>query len=517
MRKRFFLLMLAFLLCLLSVPALAQEGLTLISIPDVLRPGKAYSIIFDSPYGGTVSLVLEDLQGNPLYTVYEGYPVSEGENILGWDGVTAEQTPVASGNFQLVLTLDDGSSIVNPVRIGAPVPMLTEVLQSEYTLEEIPLEVNYTASEKGILNVSLTWPDGTVKPLAEYAASGSSTFQWNGLYQGERVPAGEYALGLTLIAENGQESMAHYIWIEVINQQQAESHPIVDITPAPTPVPTPTPLPISAPYSTEAESLNFWSMHPGEVDDAIIWEVLTQPITVYDGVESREHTYLRENPDGTGKKIAQIHGESQGLHVIGEVNEHGYVLVEAFSNYDPDYLPDDLDTAFDLKRGYIKASGLKTVEVSQEYGLVVDILSQRLYIFHNGERITELLISTGKIEPGKPYNETIPGEYMTISRSGGFWSGNMYCDMGIRINGGILVHEVPCKINADGTRRYSSFEGYLGTMQSHGCIRVQRLKNDDGYNHAWLWNNLPLKTKVLVWGRLDRVDTPEVWYPNPEN
>ena len=58
-------------------------------------------------------------------------------------------------------------------------------------------------------------------------------------------------------------------------------------------------------------------------------------------------------------------------------------------------------------------------------------------------------------------------------------------------------------------------EGYLGTKQSHGCIRIQRLKNNEGYNHRWLWKNLPLKTRVIIWDDANRSDSPETWYPNP--
>ena len=41
----------------------------------------------------------------------------------------------------------------------------------------------------------------------------------------------------------------------------------------------------------------------------------------------------------------------------------------------------------------------------------------------------------------------------------------------------------------------------LGHKASHGCIRVQRLENADGYNHLWLWNNLKgqKNVKIIVW------------------
>ena len=62
-----------------------------------------------------------------------------------------------------------------------------------------------------------------------------------------------------------------------------------------------------------------------------------------------------------------------------------------------------------------------------------------------------------------------------------------------------MLHLVPCLINADGTRVFSPFEKYLGSRASHGCIRTQRIANADGYNMQWIWDNIPMGTKLLVW------------------
>lgn len=88
---------------------------------------------------------------------------------------------------------------------------------------------------------------------------------------------------------------------------------------------------------------------------------------------------------------------------------------------------------------------------------------------------------------------------MAISWSGGFDSEGMYCDMAIRFNNGDKLHEVPCTILADGTKRYTKWESQLGSKASHGCIRVARLPNDDGLDQTWLWNNLKRMTKIIIW------------------
>ncbi len=290
---------------------------------------------------------------------------------------------------------------------------------------------------------------------------------------------------------------------------------LVQANPAPAAPEEPATPMLSPPYSSVADG-TFWSMTPGETDDAVIWDILMQPITIYDGGEpagTKSHAYMRENPDGTGARVAQLHQQSQGVHVIGEVNEHGYVLIEAFSNYDPDFRPktdEEKAHAFDLKQGYVRASRLKTIEVETNIAMVIDKKTQRMAVFIGGKRVTEFLISTGLIADGKYFYETIAGEFITASYVDSFdSSGGMICRMGIRINGGTLLHEVPHYKARGGKLDYSSFEPFLGTKASHGCVRIQRELNADGYNHEWLWDMLRSNKgeyKVIIWDDLGRVD-----------
>ena len=494
------------------------------TVPDVIRPGKYYDIVVEAPYAGSASLMLLNENGNIVYTIMDGYPLIEGENHLDWDGMQPDGTVIEKGDYSLGIIMDDGTHAEWPVRIGDPYPLLTVLFQSDDVLTD-ELTITYNASEAGTLSATLRAADGFLESLPEESVGvGTNTFTWDGLLHGEPVPVGRYSLLLVLRAPNGTESIPHYISIE-IPEEQAEEEPEPTPTPEsePTPEPEPTPPPLSPPYSG-IQNDSFWGMTPGELDDGVIWDILMRPITVYDGggtTDARSHAYMMENPDGTGKRVAQLHMQSQGVHVIGEVNEHGYVLVEAFSNYDREYYPateEEQAHAFELKQGYVLAKSLKTVEVLTDMAMVIDKLTQRLYLFIDGVRVTELIISTGTwSKPEDMLFETIPGEFITVSHTGGFWSGNMYCDLAIRINGGVLLHEVPHKVNADGTKNYSSFEGYLGTKQSHGCVRIQRLRNEDGYNHAWLWNNLRRGQpyKVIIWDDVNRTDTPTTWYPNP--
>ncbi len=224
-------------------------------------------------------------------------------------------------------------------------------------------------------------------------------------------------------------------------------------------------------------------------DEAAVWARLMQEITILNAGE-KETIYPLDAPDG--KKLFEdklggyVYGRSTAVKRLS-ADENGWTLIQAYDDHDR------------LMTGYVKTKLLKTVKPHPLYGLVVDKLAQRLYIFKEGKLFSELLISTGLVNDQQPYNETASGEYLIVSRTGGFWAEGMYCDMAIRFNGGDLFHEVPYIPNADGGKNYRRFEPLLGSKASHGCIRVQRLRNPDGVNMKWLWNNLKINTKVLIW------------------
>lgn len=534
------------LICVLSLaPAQAEESTFTHSGPDVLRPGKLYNFHVNAPAKGVLTMVLVDGNGHSAHTVVLDFPLEAGDNTVPWDGLRGDGSAIEAGDYSLRFRFNDMMK-ETPLRIGAPYPLLSNVQQSHAMITDNVLDISFEPSTAGSVEILLyDVAAGTQAQLDKFHVNeGLATFQWDGVYKGTRVPDGQYRLGMTLYADNGMESMQHMLGVKVATgdnighgsgsasvaslsapaDMTGEIEPKTEETPEAEAEPAATEEPASAvsqPYSDAADG-TFWSMTPGELDDAVIWDIMMQPITVYDGkLDQRDHVYLMENPDGTGGKIAQIHAQSQGLHILGEPNEHGYVLAEAFSSYDNYYFPEskeEKEHTFDVKRGYIEAKGLKEVKVQQDMGLLIDKLSQRMYLFVDGKRVTEFLICTGLIEGDKYWNETTSGEFITVSHTGGFSSNKyMYCDMAIRINGGILLHEVPYEPLGDGSKRYTNFEAVLGQKASHGCIRIQRTLTPEGYNHAWLWENLKpgAPYKVIVWDDLNRVDTPVTWQSNP--
>jgi len=243
------------------------------------------------------------------------------------------------------------------------------------------------------------------------------------------------------------------------------------------------------PQTAHAKSASNWFESYDINDTAKMWEMLQRPITVLDSPENTK-IYLLDAPKGkkikSDKMGGYIFGSQAGVRVLGE-DEDGYTLIEGYDDHDR------------LLQGYVKTVLLKEVKPNEKYGLIIDKLTQKMYIFIDGEMVSTLEVSTGLQNKDQPYNETATGEYLISSWTGDFWSGNMLCRRAIRFNGGDLLHVVPALVRADGTYDYSPFEPKLGTKASHGCIRVQIKKNDDGFSMDWLWDNLKKKTKVIVW------------------
>lgn len=245
-------------------------------------------------------------------------------------------------------------------------------------------------------------------------------------------------------------------------------------------------------------------------DEAWCWEQLMKPITVLNVAEN-ESVYPLKEPNGAkvnnDKLGGFINGASAGVHVLGE-DEGGWTLIEGLDYYNR------------IIQGYVRTKLLKQVTPNEHYGVIIDKLTQRLYVFIDGKFFSSCAVSTGLPNDEQPYNETSAGEYLAISWSGGFDSEGMYCDMAIRFNNGDKIHEVPFVTLADGTKRYTKWEALLGQKASHGCVRVARTPNEDGLCQTWLWDNLKRMTKVLIWDDAGRKmpypDDSTLLYYNPD-
>jgi len=258
----------------------------------------------------------------------------------------------------------------------------------------------------------------------------------------------------------------------------------------------------------------FWKLEMGRMDEEAIWKVLTQPVTVLKGKQREQVRVLARPEEDCKDYVGVVTCASQAVHVLDRGDT--WTLIEAYSSSEEGSAVKVFAEQF---QGYVKTERLKEEEVDQTYGLVIDKLQQRLYVFKEGKLFTTMLCSTGFAKNKEHlFHETPAGEFLMVSWVGGFQAETLWCAYGIRINSGILVHEVPSREETDRNgvtfTSYSRCERYLGEKASHGCIRVQRQLTPEGVNAKWLWDNLHRKpyTKVIIWDDLDR----ELAYPSDD-
>ncbi len=478
------------LLVLMAGIALGEgSGLSIDAPREEIRPGRPVILSFMVPEDGTCSIGLRNKAGTEL-TVAEERTVTSGYNSMYWNG-TCEGIPVPEGDWILTIWMN-GQAAETPVTVGRMIPCLIAVTTENETVEEgDTVLISFYTTEGGTL---LLQADGETDPLYwENVAAGSGEAG----FQAEMEP-GNHELILTLAGTDGTLSEPVRLSLEVLEKED------------PNAMPTPEPLPEylrekaengftpahTSPRRGEDQTLNYWTLPMDITDEEAVWKVLTAPITVLDnGKKNAEkmQVIIRSQPGEESDGIGMVTCISQGVHVLERGEE--WSLIECYSSSFHDSPILNWNT---LVQGYVPTAYLKEVKPNQEMGLVVDKLTQRLYVFRDGKLYSTLLVSTGISNAKQPYNETRSGEFLLVSKVGEFASDNLRCAMALRFNDGDLLHEVPY-IAYDYGKDYSVNEPKLGTKASHGCIRVQRQPSPEGVNQRWLWTNYKKNTRILIW------------------
>ena len=478
---------------LLAGFALADgTGLRITAPGEEIRPGRPAIVSVMVPEDGACTIELRDETGEVRYTVVQNRPVTAGYNSLYWNG-TCDGVYVPAGTWRLAVLMN-GETAETTVMVGRMIPcLISPGFESDTVEEGDTVLLSYYSTEVGTLMLQegndpepLYWDNIP-------AGSGEVSFQ-------AEMAVGEHVLSLTLVGEDGTLSEPAMLALNVLEK------------PNPDAVPTAEPLPDYlrekaetgfTPAHTsvrrgEDETLNYWTLPMDITDEEAVWKVLTAPITVVDnGKKNAEKTQVivRSGPSEESDGIGMVTCISQGVHVLerGEV----WSLIECYSSSFHDSPILNWNT---LVQGYVPTAYLKSVVPNQDLGLVVDKLTQRLYVFRDGKLFSTLLVSTGIANAKQPYNETRSGEFLLVSKVGEFSSDNLRCAMALRFNDGDLLHEVPYIASEDGRYRdYSINEPKLGTKASHGCIRVQRQASPEGVSQKWLWNNYKKNTRILIW------------------
>lgn len=493
------------LCCLLPAMALSAASLSWTDVPKEVRPGKSVRLI--AACTGTADVTLMEKDGSVLATLARGEEAQDGEIRLYWDGYDDSGEAVPPGEY--TLRIRQGDAVADTaLSVGEEAPMILNLVADDFCDGDWHATVE--TSIPGTLTLTLATPDGDVELLVTDCYAGETELQWDGMIDYKIVANGDWEMTLRLIDKTGDSSSPETFTVTMDWPSLATD--IEYHTPAE-----------DSPIPCDHEPC-YWNLNMGEMDEAAIWEILTQPVTVVKG-KQRERVKLRAEPsDKCTDYVGEVTCTSQAVHILDEQGD--WTLVEVYSSS----AEGSKVKVWALKvQGWIKTSLLQEKDVDQEYGLVVDKLQQRMYLFKDGHLYSTLLVSTGFPKSSAPFNETPAGEFLIVSWTGGFYSEELYCDYALRINSGILIHEVPCyPIYASGStteiadKDFANFENYLGEKASHGCIRTQRRKTPEGVNMKWLWDNLNRKqpTKVIIWDELGRTlgypDNDVKLYYNPD-
>ncbi len=516
MRKSLALL-LVLALILGAAPVSGAVSIRFTDVPSLVRPGRLVRIGIQTEAEGPVSLHLEDQAGTRLHTIFDSVTMSEGMNHVSWNGQGADGNSLPEGWYRLVAQQGDATD-EKDIAVGPESPQLTVSVADATLKPNTDWAMDVAMNMPGTLRITLLLPEQEATVFEQQVAQGKLTIGWAGMLDGQPVPAGQHMLSLTLTDADGFAGNTHHVLLTVGDAATDAPEATETVTPAPTATPAPHyKIPSSEPLGENKIGSSYWTLPVGEWNEEAIWAVMQQPITVITGKDQRLTYKLRATPDASAKRsniLGELTYASQGVNVI-EQRDDGWSLVEFFnSSYGPDCDSRPGYGATDeLIRGYVETKYLTQITPRTDYGLLIDKLKQEMHVFKDGKLMTTLVISTGKPTRQQPWNETPSGEFLMVSRTGDFPAGNLTCAMGMRINGGSLIHEVPYLTNAvTGYRDYSAQEAQLGLKASHGCIRVQRRNNTDGINMTWVWNNIKVNTKVLIWD-----DAPGRYYEYPDD
>ena len=555
---------LALLLALLLLPLAAAGGDARpeISVPEaVIRPCAANLLTITLPEDGVFRVVLEDARGEMLSLATEERQGKAGEQHLWWNG-TYGGVAAPAGEALLCLYFGvNGDAVRLPVTVTEPAPFLTSVTASRTLLTpgEGALRVSYAASQSGRLCWALTRQGADEADVAgEISTPDDLSVDAAAL----ALTDGSYLLSLTLAADAGvsdpvtipltlegfapaetaaetapelpgeapadeaedipapateipPEALGELLVEEVLlddaDDTEATDAPEAEETAGIVPEAAHTVALLEgndqrqytpswgSPYTGTDTGVNFWTLPMDITDEEAVWNMLMEPITVLDtGAKKnpeRVQVVLRKEPSDSADGVGVATCITQGVHVLETRDD--WTLIECYSSSFHDSKVKNWNA---LVQGWVPTKYLKQSAPDPSMGLVVDKLTQRLYIFSEGKLYDTLLISTGKANAKQPYNETRSGEFlMIVPAVGGFKDGSMVVSMAIRFNGGDLLHEVPHSVAKDGSKYYGTYEPFLGTKASHGCIRVQRHATPKGTNMAWIWKIKKNRMKIVIW------------------
>ena len=220
-----------------------------------------------------------------------------------------------------------------------------------------------------------------------------------------------------------------------------------------------------------------------DMSEAEIWKMMMQPSVVVD-IDFFKHQDVYSGPDADSKSLGTLHGQTQGLKVISTEGE--WALIGAWNHEDASYI-----------EGWVPLAKLKYEYPSDRYGILIDKQKQTLSVYQNGSIIDTLIISSGRAEKNRLYQETSAGCFLTGYHRVNFSMNGKKYDYVIQYDGGNLLHQTPYEWGHN-KKDFTQGRGFLGAKASHACIRIQPEPGPGGINAFWIFTHLPYHTRVII-------------------
>ena len=403
----------------------------------------------------------------PLKNPVTDLDIDAGTVRIPWDGLSYGGEPVQSGKVRLRATLTGSDRTVEQAEIMTnavnPVPAAVCCLPAAerfYPDGKHPLKIEIGLSAGGTWEATAERADGTEGPV--WRAKGQSdgkypvVLKWNGMLRaGVRCEPGEYVISVWTKALPDQVCTAAVTLL-------AEREP--DLEPAVT-----------------------GSLIPADLsDDAAVWEALTAPVTVGNGVEG-SGLIIMENKGGRSGRAGAVDGRTCGLAVL-ELTEDGWAKIGAWRQKDGRYI-----------EGWVRAEQLRVIRPNTRYGAVVDKRTQTMTVYEDGRKIGTLLVSTGYTTGEDRSADTHSGVYLMGTRMEAFSQSNHRYSYPVRIDASNLIHSTGYSVK-NNIRNYDEEIASLGTKASHGCIRMdpRTTEENGGINAWWVWTHMGHDTKIIV-------------------
>jgi len=466
----FLLILWVFLLLILfAVAARSEEAGTAfsLSVPKEVKGYTHCEITVQSPAAGEVLLTLYDSLNNPW--LYRRETLSDGENVLSWDGRGAGGELLMSGPYRLdaEFSAADGKEYTASAsfEVRGYAPALALALPSSEFLYLDQREnwfVECWVPNSCIVAMDILDSEGNIvcTKSALMKNPDRDVLRWNGKGSDrQQVAPGEYTVHLY----PKKNPDFGYTFSLTVKETTPESPPVA----------------VTGPVLPERG-----------MSDSEIWEIMMKPSVVVNHTGSSLRLKVYEAPSLRSKAIGLICVGTQGLEILSL--EDGWAQIRT-ANYNDGK----------LLTAWFPARDLKAVSPAPHYAVLVDKQDQTLTVWQDGHPIGTVPVSTGLPTANKPERETSPGAFLTdVHFSRDFAQEGARYDYPLRYQGGNIIHStgyarIPHA--AYSVKDYSKNLPLLGQKASHGCVRVSPFATADcPINSYWLWTHLPYHTRVII-------------------